>query len=63
MLDPMLQAMFEATVIPVVKQMPTDQLSALHEYLNDKIGEELARRQTIVEGDSPRAVSGPRPEG
>lgn len=47
MLDPMLKAMFEATVMPVIKQMPTDQLSELRAYLDENIGHELAGRNAV----------------
>lgn len=44
MLDPMLQTMFEATVVPVLKGMPTDQLEEMRAYLDDKLNAILTER-------------------
>lgn len=42
--DQMVQ-MFQTMVLPTMKQMPTPQLKQIQEYLNEQIGEELARRE------------------
>lgn len=45
MIDPMLKAMFDATVLPAMKMMPTDQLAEIQTYLDEQISAELTRRE------------------
>lgn len=50
--DQMVQ-MFQTMILPTMKQMPTPQLKQIQEYLNEQIGEELARRDAEGEPAPP----------
>lgn len=44
-LDPQVKAMFAGIVMPVMRQLPTDVLSEMRDYMVEEINNELASRK------------------
>lgn len=53
-MDPVMQMLFQSAVLPAMQQMPTEQLTALRDYLNGEVDAELLRREmasrSLIEG-------------
>ena len=51
-MDAMLKMMFETQVVPLMKQMPTDDLVSIRAFVNEQVDKELLAREVARRVDA-----------